>query len=153
MVQSKFLKKNGIVGNNIFNIALWIKMFWKLKVIQFLLVGGTGVLIQLLTTFILTEYVFELKLYYIGYSIGLILNLIYNFFMHTYFTFKTKKSHGKRLTGFIGYSLIMILFQYSVVRWIIWMVGEKWYLLVISTTILIFSIISFLIFKLWLFKE
>jgi putative flippase GtrA len=149
----KFLKDEGLVGWNFFNLFLWWNLFWRLKITQFVLVGGTGVLIQLVVTWGFTNFVFGLDKYYIGYSIGLSLNLIYNFVMHTFVTFSAKRGHGKRFIGFIIYSLLMTLLQYLIVRGLVYLVGEKWYLLVIATVVLVFSIVTFLLFKFWLFKE
>lgn len=148
-----FLKKNNLTGLNIFNVITWFNVLWNLKVIQFLLVGGTGVLLQLAVTCILTQFLFGVKQYYIGYAIGLIANLIYNFILHTKFTFNTKNKHKKRLIRFITYSLSVALFQYVLVRVITKLTGDAWYLLVIAIVILICSILTYFTFKLWLFKE
>ena len=148
-----FLKEKDLVSWNFLNIFLWWQVLWDAKIIQFILVGGSGVLLQLGSTFLLTKYIFGLDLYYLGYSIGLILNLIYNFLMHTFFTFKSKSGHSKRFFLFIVYSLSMALFQYVFVRIIVSLIGNELYLLVISLTVLISSLITFLIFKFWLFKD
>ena len=148
-----FLKKEGIQGTNLFNPLAWGRMLWKHNIIQFLLVGGTGLIIQLLTTWLLTTFLFTLSTYYIGYSIGLGLNLIYNFIMHSNFTFKTKKNHSKRFTKFIIYSFSMALFQYVLVRSLVYLIGETWYLVIITSVIFVFSIITYIIFKFWLFKD
>ncbi len=150
---NKFLKKEGLTGFNFLNVFLWIKVFWKHNVIQFLLVGGSGVLLQLIVTWLLTSFVFGLEKYYIGYTFGLSLNLIYNFILHTFFTFKAKNGHGRRFIGFIVYSLFMAMLQYLIVRGLVYLFGNSWYLVVISGVILICSIITFIIFKFWLFRE
>ena len=148
-----YLKEKGIYGKHFFNVKRWWALLMELKIIHFLFVGGTGVLIQLLLTWSLTHFVFGLDKYYIGYSFGLGANLIYNFVMHTKVTFEVKDGHFKRLIIFVIYALSMTFFQYKIVRFIVSKVGDEWYLLVISSIILIFSTITFVLFKFWLFKD
>lgn len=150
---AKFLKENNLYGKQFFNVIQWTKVFWALKIIQFVLVGGTGALIQLGTTFILTQFIWGVELYYLGYSFGLGLNLIYNFILHTKFTFKSKKNHKKRFIVFTIYSLTLTLAQYLTVRGLVNYFGEKWYMVVIASAIIVCATISFFLYKFWLFKE
>lgn len=130
-----------------------LKYFYKVRFLHFLFVGGTGVLINLLLTWIFTEFVFGLEQYFYGYLIGLFANLVYNFTLHTILTYKTTKKHILRFQIFIVYSLVMSFVQAGVIKVITPIIGLRFYLIVIATVILVFSIINFLVFKLWLFKE
>ena len=126
---------------------------YKIRLIHFLFVGGTGVLINLLLTWFFTEFVFGIEQYFYGYLIGLIANLVYNFILHTVLTYKTKKKHMMRFQLFIAYSLIMSFIQAAVIKFITPRIGLEWYLVIIGTVILVFSLLTFVVFKLWLFKE
>lgn len=138
---------------NYFNPLDWLKLFYRVRLLHFLLVGGTGVLLNLLMTWFFTEFFFGLEGYFYGYLIGLSVNIVYNFLLHTHVTYKTKKEHMKRFRWFVAYTLVFTFIQALLVRWLTPLIGLEYYLFVIATIIAIGSIITFLIFKLWLFKE
>ena len=138
---------------NIFNPIDWYKLFYKHRLIHFLFTGGTGVLINIGITGLLTEFVLGRENYFSAYLIGLTANLIYNFTLHTVMTFKTKKNHKSRFTIFIVYSLLMALLQAILINTIVSLIGVDYYLFVIGSVILTFSFITYIFFKLLLFNE
>lgn len=99
------------------------------------------------------EMVFGRENYFSAYIIGLIANLLYNFTLHTVMTFKTKTKHARRLSIFLIYSLVLTYLQAYMVKNIVSFVGVNWYLVVIASVILVFSIVTFLLFKFVLFRE
>jgi len=123
------------------------------KYLHFFLTGVTGVLLNLLATWILTRFVFGLEGYFKAYLIGIVVNLIFNFIVHTVVTFKAKDHVLERMIGFLAYSLSMTTFQAWIVKTVTPMVGLEWYLLVIASVIFVFSIVTFLLFKYFLFKD
>jgi putative flippase GtrA len=134
----------------------WLKIYSKIKqsrFIHFMIVGSTGVGLNLGLVWLLTEYVFGKDNYYYAYLIGLVLNLIYVFVMHTLVTFKTKANHKKRFMFFVLYHLTMSFIQANIVRVIVPIFGQDYYILIIASVILSLSMVTFLVFKLKLFKE
>ena len=75
------------------------------KYLHFFLTGVTGVFINLVSTWVLTTFVFGLENYFSGYIIGVVLNLAFNFTVHTIVTFKAKNHVFQRMLGFTAYSL------------------------------------------------
>ncbi len=138
---------------NIFNPLDWFRLLHKLRLIHFLLVGGTGVIINITLTAIFTELVFGREMYFYAYLIGLLSNLVYNFTFHTLFTFKTKDRHSVRFFYFIIYNLAMSGLQAIVIKYIVNIVGVDFYLIVIVGVIGFFFIINFIVSKLFLFKN
>jgi hypothetical protein len=125
----------------------------KTKYLHFFATGVTGVLINLFATWFLTTFVFGLENYFSGYTIGIVLNLAFNFTVHTIVTFKARRHVFQRMLGFTAYSISMTLFQAWVVKTITPIVGLQWYLGVIASVIFIFSIVTFLLFKYFLFRD
>lgn len=148
-----FIKKENITIKKIINPLFILKLLYKYNYFHFFVVGTTGIILNLTTVYILTEYYFGLENYFTAYLIGLTLNLIFNFIFHTILTFKTKKKHTIRFILFITYSLILTALQAITVKKITPIIGLEYYLLVITTFIIIFSTITFLFFKLVLFNE
>ena len=125
----------------------------KSKYARFFVTGASGVGINLVVTWTLTTFYFGLEKYFFAYMIGLTLNLIYNFVLHSFLTFKTNGYHGRRFAIFFLYSLFMTFIQAVTVKWITPMVGLKYYIFVIAIVILAFSTLNFFIFKYKIFKE
>lgn len=123
------------------------------RYLHFFAVGATGVALNLAITAFFAEIVFGRENYFSAYIIGLAINLLYNFTLHTVMTFKTKTKHLRRLTVFIIYSLVLTYLQAYMVKNIVSFVGVNWYLVVIASVILVFSIVTFLLFKFVLFRE
>ncbi|MDA3855685.1 MAG: GtrA family protein [Candidatus Woesearchaeota archaeon] len=144
--------KDELKNLNIFNPVDWYFLFLKFRFVHFLLVGGTGVLINILFTAFFAEIVFGREEYFYAYLIGLFSNLVYNFILHTKFTFKTKDKHKRRFTYFIVYNLLMSALQAVIIKSIVDYIGVDYYLLVIVGVIGFFFTINFLVSKLILFK-
>lgn len=151
------MKKKEIIEEfltfKIFNPVYSYKLLYKYRVIHFFVNGAIGVLINLGVTAFLAELVFGREDYFYAYLIGLTSNLLYNFISHTMITFRTKNKHTKRLVIFVTYSLIASFIQSVIIKNVVDLIGVNFYLIVIASTILIFSIITFIIFKIWIFKE
>lgn len=120
---------------------------------HFFAVGATGVFINLSITAFFAELVFGREHYFSAYLVGLGANLIYNFVLHTAVTFKTKTNHARRLAIFVAYSLALTYLQAYLVKTITPIVGIDFYLLVIASVILVFSVATFVLFKFVLFRE
>ncbi len=119
----------------------------------FLIVGGTGVCLNLGTIWVLTHYLIGLENYFLAYLIGTAINLAYLFTLHTIQTFRTTHDHGKRLVLFVGYHLAMTAIQASIIKTITPLVGLEYYLFVIGAVIGGFSIVTFLVFRFKLFTR
>lgn len=135
---------------DVMNLYRWLH---KTRYLHFFVIGATGVGINLALTAFFAELVFGREHYFSAYLIGLAANLLYNFILHTRVTFKTKGNHVRRLAIFMAYSLALAYLQAQAVKYITALVGVNWYLVVIATTIFVFSIITFLLFKFVLFRE
>lgn len=123
------------------------------RITHFLLTGVTGVFLNMLITWALTTFVFGVLQYYIGYIIGTIINICYNFFLHSLLTFKTHTQHSRRFTFFVLFSFLSTTIQISIVYALTEFFGRAYYLPIIACTILLLSIVSFLFFKHSLFYE
>ncbi len=130
-----------------------INFLFEHRIPHFIFIGMTGVGINLFLVYFFTEFVFGRERYFYGYLIGLFANLIYNFIMHSSVTFQTKNGHLKRFVIYTIFSLSITFVQALVVRKLVRVFGVDYYLFVIMTVILVFSTVSFLTFKFWLFKE
>ena len=109
------------------------------RYVSFFLTGASGAMLNLGVTWLLTTYVFGIDQY--------------NFVRHSLVTFQTRDGHWKRFAAFILYSLVMTGLQYVVVRNIVSLTGEQFYLLVIAGVIAVFSTVTFLVCNYWLFNE
>jgi putative flippase GtrA len=123
------------------------------RILQFLFVGGSAFLLHQFIAWFITSRFFDVTHYEVGYTIGLIAAWFYNFVLHTVVTFRTKTGHGKRFLQFIIYSLTSSVVQYFVMHAITPRVGEEHYLWVNAGVVLCVSLVTFVVFKLWLFKE
>ncbi len=123
------------------------------KYLHFFATGVTGVALNLVITWIFTRFVFGLEGYFSAYLIGVAINLIFNFTIHTIVTFKTKDRVAERMVGFLAYSLSMTTFQAWVVKTLTPKIGLEYYIFVIGGVIFVFSIVTFLLFKFFLFRN
>jgi putative flippase GtrA len=121
--------------------------------IQFFIVGGSGVVINLGVTWALTTYVYGLQHYFDAYLFGLAANLVWNFMLYTFAIFKTKGGHARRLIVFTIYFLVVTWFNTLIVRAVTSVIGVQYYLFTIAGTILLLSTMNFFVFKLSLFKQ
>lgn len=139
--------------SNLFSPRWWFRLLHNSRYLHFLVVGVSGVAINLGITAFFAELVFGREEYFSAYLIGLSANLLYNFILHTAVTFKTKEKHGRRLAVFVAYSLTLAYVQTKVVKWVTDLVGVDWYLVVIASVIFVFSMLTFLLFKFVLFRK
>ena len=116
----------------------------------FLFGGGTGALINLAVTYFLTE-ASGLR-YIIAYFIGIILNILFNFFYHRAVTFGVRDNIHQRMARFfpvsifIGGSILLLIYFFT----------EKlaiWYIYSGIMAIVIMSVINFFINKFWVFFQ
>jgi putative flippase GtrA len=119
----------------------------------FVFTGATGVGLNLLITFVLTQTFFGPENYFVPYIIGSSVNLLYNFILHSILTFHTTRRHIRRFVFYILYSLASAAVQIAMVRTLVSLFGHEWYLLIIAGTILVLSLVTFLFFKRILFYE
>jgi len=150
---SKFIECEQITFAKLFNPAFILQLLYKYKYIHFFLIGMTGVGLALLITWSLTEYVFGLENYFTSYLIGLAANLVFNFTLHTYVSFNTHTNHPRRFVIFVIFSILMVSLQALTVKILTPLIGIEFYLLVIASVILVYSSISYFIFKFIIFSE
>lgn len=134
-------------------LALLRRFFWKDRFLHFLLTGAGGVIFNLSTTWVFTQFVFGLSHYYYAYMLGVLVNFIFNFTVHTMVTFQTKRGHLRRLIVFTAYSALYVFVLSFLVSHITPIVGVQYYLFVIAGLIMALSIINFFVFKLSVFRE
>lgn len=120
---------------------------------HFFVTGVTGVLLNLLITWSLTEFVFGVERYIIGYLFGAVVNLTYNFIFHTILTFHTKERHVRRFFLFILHGILSTIVQITIVNTLTNALGKTYYLFIIATVIFLLSVVNFLFFKHVLFNE
>ncbi len=120
---------------------------------KFFVTGVTGVALNISLAWLLTTYVFGVERYMIGYAIGTVVNFCFNFALHTWLTFNTKKQHTRRFIYFVAYSLLHVVAQVSIVSKLTAYFGTQHYLIIIASTILLLSFVNFFVFKLSLFNN
>lgn len=123
------------------------------KFLHFFITGVVGVTLNLLITWMLTTFVYGIDGYFTAYLVGTAVNLLFNFTIHTIITFKTRTRHFQRLTGFIFYNISMTAVQAVIIKYLTTLFGLQYYLFVIAGTIFTFSVVSFVVFKFFLFRE
>jgi hypothetical protein len=148
-----FISRENITLKKLLNPFFVLHLLIKTKYLHFFLSGISGVVLQLAFTWFFTEFIFGQARYFDAYLFGLAIALMYLFALHTFITFRTKQGHPKRFLWFFLYSLCMSALQAFLVKVITPIVGIQYYLVVIAGIILMFSTVSFLFFKLALFKE
>jgi len=139
---------------NLFNWGLeqFNKHFGK-KFFNYLIVGGIGVIANIIITFLLTEFVFGRENYIYAFCIGTLINMTYNFIFYSKITFKVQKiKHAKKIIFYI-YSLFIVLTQIFLVDILVDLIGVNYYIFIIIFVIGILSILSFIFFKLVIFKN
>lgn len=148
-----FIKNENLSLKNLLNLGFIFNILYKYKYIHFFVTGSSGVLINLILTWYFTEFIFGIEKYFYGYLIGLSANIIWNFIIHTQVNFNTKDKYFKRLFQFVLYTLLLGFIQVKIVNYIVPIIGLEFYLLIIGSVILMFSIVTFIIFKLWIFRK
>lgn len=129
------------------------QFFWEKRFLHFLFTGAGGALLNLFTTWIFTRFVFGLNQYFYAYLLGVSVNFIFNFVVHTVVTFRTTKNHLRRLLFFTAYSVCYVVLLSLLVGYITPIVGVRYYLLVIASIIGLLSLVNFFVFKHSLFRE
>lgn len=120
---------------------------------RFFITGATGALLNIAVTWILAEFVFGRPQYFYAYTIGMVVNIMYNFILHTFLTFKTTGGHTRRFIVFFLYSVLVTYIQAITVKWLVPIVGLQYYVIVIAGVIFFYSTINFFIFKAKIFKS
>ena len=133
------------------NLSL-IKKLLEIKYVRFFLVGGSGIFLNLLITGLFAYFVFSEAYFYLASIIGTTVNILYNFYLHTKFTFKTKKRHGIRFTGFTTYTLVLASIQETIIAYYTPVIGIEYLIVFKGFVVLVFSIVTFLFFNYFLFK-
>ena len=136
-----------------FKPKAWYRLLHKHRFIHFLIIGGTGVLLNITLTTLFTELVLGRGRYFYAYLIGLFANLTYNFTLHTIITFMPTERHTRRFFFFIIYYLSMAALQAAIIKTLVDVIGVDYYLPVITATIGVFFVINFFVSKYWLFKK
>jgi len=148
-----FIEKEQITLTRLCNPVFVYHLLYKHKYLHFFLIGISGVAFALLITWALTEYIFGLANYFTSYLVGLTVNLIHNFVLHTTISFGTKKHHSRRFIVFVFFSLLIVALQAITVKFLTPIVGLDYYLIVIAAVIFFYSTISFFLFKFVVFSE
>jgi putative flippase GtrA/SAM-dependent methyltransferase len=125
----------------------------KNRLAHFLSVGATGALLNIGITWFFATFVFGEERYREAFLIGIAGNLIYNFTLNSIVTFRTKRRHLRRFVIFLLYSLLQATTLYYMAAFATSLIGVRFYLPIISTLIIAFAFINFLVFKLAIFKE
>lgn len=148
-----FLTRERITFLGVLNPFFIWSLLIRHRYTHFFLIGISGVAINLSVSWVGTELFFGKERYFQAYLIGVSANLVFNFVFHTIVTFQTEQKHVQRFFWFVIYSLTMTAFQAWLVKTVIAFVGVQFYLVVIASIILIFSGITFVLFKLILFRK
>lgn len=125
------------------------------KYFIFLIGGGLGLLVNLVITFFLTEF---LHLWHmVSYIFGLAANIVVNFVYHKYITFKVKDKMQKRILKFIVVYFLVVIVSWALVylftEIIVFSSFKYYYLIIIVLVTLVVSIVNYLLNKLWVFNE
>ncbi len=97
-----------------------------IKYAKFIFGGGLGLLINIAVTYLLTDVLGIM--FRLSYALGLVVNVIFNFFYHRHITFNKKDKSIKRLYKFIpitlavtaaNYILVLLFTSILVLDWII----------------------------------
>jgi putative flippase GtrA len=130
-----------------------LKKIFTPKLIKFGIVGSSGVALNLLITAILRYYVFAEPQFYLASIIGTIINTIYNFLLHTKFTFQTKQKHKRRFVFFAIYTLTLATLQEIIIATITPILGLEYLILFKAGVIACFAAFTYFFFNFVLFKE
>jgi putative flippase GtrA len=149
-----------------------IKYLWNIKFINFLIIGTSGVFLNLLISFFIVEFILNSSTYFllsfsikhttIGIISGISVNMLFNFYFFTKSTFKTKKNHIKRFFIFLVYAIFItyivnlqttLLLRDFLENILFDKIAKFSYLIASIVVIITISIINFFVFKFWLFKE
>ncbi len=130
-----------------------VNIVWDSRFIHYFGITGIGFLINLVTIFILTEFVLGNENYIYSYFIGSFLNLVWNFIFNLSFVFRVKSKVILRLVRFFSYHISMTLLQAFVIKNLVDFIGIKFYLFGIVFVIGSFFVLGFLVSKYFIFKS
>lgn len=129
------------------------------KYVIFVIGGGIGLLINVISTYILSDVMgvwFRL-----AYAIGLAINLLFNFYYHKDITFRAKGGSGQQLSKFIpltlavtaaNYILVLIFTEIIILQMFMPFFSDYYkYLIIIGVTGFV-SVINYGANKAWVFK-
>ncbi|MCP3682776.1 MAG: glycosyltransferase [bacterium] len=130
--------------------ALQLRFGEIIRYLVFVVGGGLGMLINLVVTFLLTEFA---GLWYMGsYALGLGLNMLFNFFYHRHVTFNVTSRAKERFGKFMIVTVLIVLINWLMVYAITEITGIYYILSIILVTLVV-SVINYILNKLWVFKD
>jgi drug/metabolite transporter (DMT)-like permease len=126
----------------------------KTRTIHFFIVGISAILLQILLTYLYTTYINNGNFTQASFYIPSIIIMIYNFFFHTIFTYRTHTNHISRFIKYALYYIIMtFIIQAQTIFYMISVIGTAYYILINAVVVFTYAILSHIIFKLWLFND
>lgn len=148
-----FIQEEKVTFFNLLNPFFIFKLCLKHRFIHFLFIGISNFILHLTLTWFFTRFFFGLEKYYYAYLLSLFIVIIYSFIMHTLITFKTKTNHKKRFFLFFINIIILSILQALIVFILSKFFIEKYYLIILTFSIIFTSIISFILYKFKIFKN
>ena len=123
-----------------------------IKLVKFSLIGGTGLIINLIAAYILKEF---LGLwYFLAFLIGVILNWSFNFFANSYITFSghSKERYAMKYAIFVSVYLAAFTINSGLV-YIMTSVFDIYYLISIAMAAVITTLITFSLSKRFVYYD
>jgi putative flippase GtrA len=115
--------------------------------LRFALVGGTGFLLNLTVTVLLTELVLGRERYFSAFLLGTATNITFNFFAYARFAFRRLAPHLWRRIFFFAYSIFITIVQLTLTKHVVDLIGVRWYALGICAVIGTLSVVNFVVFR------
>jgi putative flippase GtrA len=135
--------------NKLFLLRI-IKKILSHKFIKFVMVGVITFLLTLGITYFFTEI---LNIFYLlSYFMVLSLVTLWNFFMNTFFIFKTKKNHKKRIIHYSISVIIFLLLNTFTVKFLTEYIRFYYIVSIIISTIF-FILLKFIVYNHLIFKD
>ncbi|MFC1800896.1 glycosyltransferase family 39 protein [Nanoarchaeota archaeon] len=120
---------------------------------RYMIFGGIGVILNLLITFTLTEFVLGRPNYWYAFLIGTIFNVIFNFIFYSRFVFAFKNISKEKKYLFFLFSGLILSLQLIITREIVPWFNLDYYLLTIMLVIFSLGIGSFFFSRTFVFSE
>jgi putative flippase GtrA len=121
-----------------------------MKLLVFTSGGGLGLIIKLSVTYMLASGFGLWQM--LAYSLGLVLNIIFNFLFHRHITFGETTDWKRRLALFTVVTLIVVALDWALVYAFAENLGFNIYVVAVPVTIML-SIANFVLNKLFVFQE
>lgn len=115
--------------------------------IKYNIVGVAGVILNLVITFLLTEFLLGRPNYIYAFVIGNVFNIAYNYATYVKYIFPVHGMSLNKKIFFLAYSSLIALLQIVLSSVIVSIVGVGLYLPVLAVVIGVISVVSFFIFK------